>query len=252
VRRANVSVHVDGSTASAFGVMSQGELHSLAVSIFLPRAGFAESPFRFMVIDDPVQSMDPAKVDGLARVLDAAARDRQVVVFTHDARLPEATRRPGLDTTLLEVTRRPGSVVEIRTARNPVSSNLDDARAIVRSDDVPDEIARRIVPGFCRHALEAACAEAVRRRQLSRGALHADVEAALERCTTLNTFLALALFDDESRGGQVLVTVKNRYGVRAVNAIKLVNNGAHELISADLDDVVRDAELLASKLSELR
>jgi ABC-type Mn2+/Zn2+ transport system ATPase subunit len=44
-------------------------------------------------IDDPVQSMDPSKVDGLARVLAALAEKRQVVVFTHDTRLPDAVRR---------------------------------------------------------------------------------------------------------------------------------------------------------------
>lgn len=85
--------------------MSQGLL-ALSVSVFLPRAGLDESPFRFSVIDDPVQSMDPAKVDGLARVLADAAATRQVVVFTHDDRLPEAVRRLKLPATVLQVTRR--------------------------------------------------------------------------------------------------------------------------------------------------
>ena len=49
---------------AALGVMSQGELHSLALSLFIPRATLPESPFRLIVIDDPVQSMDPARVDG--------------------------------------------------------------------------------------------------------------------------------------------------------------------------------------------
>ncbi len=68
-------------------------------------------PFRFVVVDDPVQSMDPAKVDGLARVLEDAAKTRQVVVFTHDDRLPEAVRRLGIDARILEVSapRRIGS-----------------------------------------------------------------------------------------------------------------------------------------------
>src|SRR5690606_32006905 len=68
-RRVNLEVTVDGVAGAALGVMSQGELHSLALSLFLPRATLAESPFRFVVIDDPVQSMDPARVDGLARAL---------------------------------------------------------------------------------------------------------------------------------------------------------------------------------------
>lgn len=73
--------------------MSQGELHARALSLFLPRATLPASTFRFLVIDDPVQSMDQARVDGLAKVLDHVARDRQVIVLTHDDRLPESVRR---------------------------------------------------------------------------------------------------------------------------------------------------------------
>lgn len=251
VRRAEVAVSVDGSDASAFGVMSQGELHSLAVSVFLPRAGFRESPFRFMVIDDPVQSMDPAKVDGLARVLAGAASDRQVIVFTHDERLPEATRRLGLNATVLEVTRRPESVVDVRVALDPVERYVDDARALVRSEDVPAQVVERVVPGFCRHALEAACVQAIRRRRLGAGSSHAEVEEALRRCTTLTTFLALALFDDETKGSQVLTSINNRFGGRAGDAVKLANKGVHEVVSGDLRDLVSNSAVLARKLAEL-
>jgi len=72
-RKVELHVTVDGQEGAALGVMSQGELHSLALSLFIPRATLPESPFRFIVIDDPVQSMDPARVDGLARVLQAAS-----------------------------------------------------------------------------------------------------------------------------------------------------------------------------------
>jgi hypothetical protein len=65
-RFASFDVAIDGRGASAFGVMSQGEQSALAISVFLPRAMLPGSPFGFVVIDDPVQSMDPAKVVGLA------------------------------------------------------------------------------------------------------------------------------------------------------------------------------------------
>ena len=58
-----------GPSAPGLPVLSQGETNALALSVFLPRATAEGSPFRFVVIDDPVQAMDPAKVDGLARVL---------------------------------------------------------------------------------------------------------------------------------------------------------------------------------------
>ena len=159
-RKVELNVTVDGQEGAALGVMSQGELHSLALSLFIPRATLAESPFRFVVIDDPVQSMDPARVDGLARVLQSASKDRQVVVFTHDDRLPEAIRRLDIDATVIEVTRREGSVVEPRRSKDPVSRYIEDAMALAYTDDLPPEVARRVVPGLCREALEAACMEA--------------------------------------------------------------------------------------------
>ena len=83
---------VDGSETEAFGVMSQGELQALALAIFIPRATSPESPFRFLVFDDPIQAMDPSKIDGFLDVLTELAKDRQVIVLTHDNRLPAAIR----------------------------------------------------------------------------------------------------------------------------------------------------------------
>ena len=60
-RRLLLDVSVDGSGGQALGVMSQGEIHSLALSLFLPRVLLPESPFGFVVIDDPVQAMDPGQ-----------------------------------------------------------------------------------------------------------------------------------------------------------------------------------------------
>ena len=70
----DLRVTVDGLPAGALGVMSQGELNSLALSLFLPRASLPESPFGFVIVDDPVQAMDPARVEGLARVLERTPR----------------------------------------------------------------------------------------------------------------------------------------------------------------------------------
>jgi energy-coupling factor transporter ATP-binding protein EcfA2 len=250
-RNAQVDVSVDGSEASAFGVMSQGELHALAVSVFLPRAALPASPFRFMVIDDPVQSMDPAKVDGLARVLDAAAQDRQVVVFTHDERLFDAVRRLGIDARVVEVTRRPGSVVDVRTALDPVERSIADARALLKESGLPDAVARRVVPGFCRHALEAAAVQAVRRRRLARGQRHAEVEAELDGTRKLSGLLALALFDDGGRGGDVLSSINNRWGRQRGDVYVRCNRGAHEGDDGDLRALVTQAAILARNVAEL-
>jgi hypothetical protein len=211
-RRVALDVTVDGVEGAALGVMSQGELHSLALSLFVPRATLPESPFRFIVIDDPVQSMDPARVDGLARVLAGAAADRQILVFTHDDRLPEAVRRLDLAADIVEVTRREGSVVELRRALDPVGRYLEDALAVAGTAELPSSAAARVVPGLCRLALEAACMEVVRARRLGRGASLAGVERALREASHLKGLLALALFDDAERGAEVLPRLEREAG----------------------------------------
>src|SRR5437588_549465 len=100
---------------------------------------------------------DAPKVEGLARVLDRAAKRRQVIVFTHDDRLPEAIRRLRIAANISEVTRREHSLVELRQALDPVERHVADAHALVHSSGLPEEVARRVVPGFCRLAVEAGC-----------------------------------------------------------------------------------------------
>ncbi len=191
--------------------------------------------------------MDPAKVDGLARVLAEVAQTHQVVVFTHDDRLPEAVRRLQLPATIWQVTRRERSVVELTKAADPVQRYLDDARALANTTELPAAVAGRVVPGLCRGAVEAACQEVVRRRCLQRGDGHADVEDALQTATTTMQLAALALFDDSSRGGEVLGRL-NSHGRWAADAFNACRRGAHDSYSGDLKALVSDTERLARRL----
>jgi DNA repair exonuclease SbcCD ATPase subunit len=246
-----LDVTVDGVAGAALGVMSQGELNALALSLFMPRASLPESPFRFMAIDDPVQSMDPSRVDGLARALHDAAKTRQVIVFTHDERLPEAVRQLLIPATVIEVTRRPGSVVEAREVTSPIARYFGDAMAIVRTEDLPEEVQRRLVPGFCRSGVEASCLDVVRRRRLKAGAMHHEIEALLEGADTLRKRLALALFDDVTKAGDVGRSLANRWsGADAV--ARALNEGSHGDYDGGLQRLTRDAERLAARLGELQ
>jgi hypothetical protein len=245
-RKVALDVTVDGAAAAALGVMSQGELHALALSLFIPRATLPESPFRFLVIDDPVQSMDPARVEGLAEVLDKTAQERQVVVFTHDDRLPEAVRRMGIPATIVEVTRREGSLVQPRPALDPVKRSIEDALALARTDSLPPKLAAQVVPGLCRQAVEAACQEAVRRKQLGAGTPHAEVERLLEQADKLTSLAALALFDDAARGGDVLTRLNKEGGRSTADLFKDLNSAAHEGFGGPLEPLVRDTEKLAT------
>jgi DNA repair exonuclease SbcCD ATPase subunit len=250
-RRVTLDVTIDGVAGAALGVMSQGELHSLALSLFLPRATLAESPFRFVVIDDPVQSMDPARVDGLAAALEEVARTRQVIVFTHDDRLPEAIRRLDIKSTIQSVTRRPQSVVEIRTALTPVRAHIEDALALVHTTELPRDILSRLVPGFCRSALEASFMQVVRRRRLAAGRPHGEVEDELSSASRLTPLAALALFDDKQRGGDVMRRL-NQFGPWAGDVFRQCKEGAHAPTSADLSLLIKDAEKLTERLLELK
>jgi hypothetical protein len=247
-RRVTLQVTVDGTPAEALGVMSQGELHSLALSLFLPRATLPESPFRFLSIDDPVQSMDPSRVEGLARALADTARTRQVIVFTHDDRLHEAVRRLGLSATVIGVTRRARSVVEVRQITDPVSNLLDDARTVAHTRDLPSGVASRVVPGFCRTAIEAACMEAVRRRRLARGDTHDQVEELLTANTRTHPLMALALFDDEHKTEEVLPRLR-RIGPWAADAFNACKAGAHKGHGDDLDDLIGGSRKLAARIA---
>jgi hypothetical protein len=221
-RRVKLDVTVDGVGGAALGVMSQGELHSLALSLFLPRAMLPESPFRFIVIDDPVQSMDPARVDGLARVLEEVGGKRQ-----------------------------PGSVVTVVEARNPVDRAISDAWVIARDKELPAEVAARLVPGFCRGAIEAACTEVVRRRRLGRGEPYTAVEELLLGLTTSKQLAALTLFDDPARAGDVYARLQGGFGGWAADVFRAVNEGTHQGYGGDLLSLIRGANDLAKKLRAL-
>jgi hypothetical protein len=251
-RRVVFPVSVDGAdNGTALGVMSQGEMHSLGLATFLPRGCAQESPFRFIVVDDPVQSMDPSKVDGLARVFAELAEHRQVVVFTHDARLPDAVRRLDLGRArIVEVTRAERSVVTLRPGSDPVTRYLEDADALARTDEMPAEVRGPVVAELCRSALEAGCHRIVWRALVARAVPYAEIEAAIEAASRrLTTIFALAFFGDPDRGGDVLGYLSRRYGPRAVGAYKACREGVHGMYLADLPTLVADTRALARALS---
>jgi recombinational DNA repair ATPase RecF len=250
-RKVLLDVKVDGVPGAALGVMSQGELHALALSLFLPRATMQESPFRFVVIDDPVQSMDPARVDGLARVLEHVSAERQVIVFTHDDRLAEAVRRLQVAARVLQVTRAARSVVEVRSVADPAARAIDDAEALMHTGELSDEVRRRVVPGFCRVAIEARCTDIVRRHRLARGEPYAEVEALLVDAERLGAKIGLALRDDaHMHNDEISRLLTDRFGKRSADAYFDANRGSHQPLPPEirLEDFVADVKVLVKDL----
>jgi hypothetical protein len=250
-RKVTLDVTIDGVPGAALSVMSQGELHALGLALFLPRATAEDSPFGFVVIDDPVQAMDPAKVDGLARVLSSVARSRQVVVFTHDDRLPAALRQLQLPATVLAVTRRERSVVLVRKVNDPVSRYLEDARAIAKTDALPETARAVAVAGLCRGAVEAACVEVVRSRDLSAGVAHSVVERTLDDAShSLQDMVAVALFGTASRAREVPGGVRELAGQACLNAFWDAKRGVHDPRNGDLKRLIDDTDRLAKALRQ--
>jgi energy-coupling factor transporter ATP-binding protein EcfA2 len=247
-RHVSLDVTVDGVAGAALSVMSQGELHALGLALFLPRATAASSPFGFLIIDDPVQSMDPAKVDGLARVLSEYATARQVVVFTHDDRLPAAIKQLQLPATIWEVTRREHSEVSLRKRDDAVSRYVEDALALAQTNELADAVKAVAVAGTCRLALEAACVEVVRRKRIGGGVPHVEVEEALEAAARLRDKLALALFDDATRGGEVKPALNKLGGQPFVAVFSAAKDGVHEPYPGSLRELARDTEKLAKAI----
>lgn len=69
--------------AAALDVLSEGEQTALGLAGFFTEAVFDHSRSA-IVFDDPVTSLDHVRRDKVAQRLAQLARDRQVVVFTHD------------------------------------------------------------------------------------------------------------------------------------------------------------------------
>ncbi|MFD3746138.1 AAA family ATPase [Nocardia sp. NPDC058633] len=241
-RRVVLDVTVDEVDGAALGVMSQGELHALGLSLFLPRATVAHSPFRFVMIDDPVQAMDPAKVDGLAGVLAEVAASRQVVVFTHDERLAEAVRRMQLDATVLEVQRRERSIVEVRVTGDPVRRYLDDARSLLRTPQLPAAIADELVATCCRSAIEAAGLAKARQVLLAAGLEHGEVERRVRNAHTTRAMITLAIMGVGARVDDLNKHLSAVGGRWLVGVLRDATAGAHVPIDRPMRELISDTE----------
>jgi hypothetical protein len=191
--------------------------------------------------------MDPAKVDGLARALDRAARTRQVVVFTHDDRLPAAVRRLGIAARVVQVQRRRDSVVEVVPAMDPATQALRDARAVARSLRTPVEVRRRVVPGLCRLALEATLTAMAQRRLLDAGMPHDAVEDELAAAQRLTPKAALALFGSAGDADRVMKAL-NQVGRVHGDTFKQLQQGAHGVCAGEPLDLVDDTRALIAAI----
>ncbi len=130
---------------------------------------------------------------------------------------------------------------------DPVDRHLGDARQVAGDKELPDPVKARVVPTLCRQALEATCVEIVRRRRLSRGDRHEEVEKVIAAANKLNKSFALAMFDAIDEGGAVLPKL-NEWGWQMAQTYQACNKGAHGAHVGDPKLLVSDTRALVNKL----
>nr|WP_046283358.1 AAA family ATPase [Mycobacterium sp. UM_NZ2] len=232
-RRAVIDGTVDGVPAGALSVMSQGELHALALALFIPRATTPASPFRFLVLDDPIQAMDPAKIGGFLDVLIELAKTRQVIVFSHDDRLPAAIRARSVPAQLLDVTREHGSVVVVKENDLPADRYVADAEAVIFDEDLDSVIKRKAAPGLFRMAIEAAAHQRFFSDRAKAGVAYHVSDAEWEEAKTTQRRVALAVTGSSS--GDVSGWKAHR--VHRFPTLAICASGAHSGAKLDRDAV---------------
>ena len=246
-RHIEYDLSVDDTPNAAIGVMSQGELTALALSLFLPRVTLPESPFKFLILDDPVQSMDMARVDGLARVLSELAEERQIIVFTHDERLREALLRLQIPVTIQRVSRAPNSVVSVRKSSSPADLYLSDADSLA-GDAIPAELARVSVPLLGRLAIEATCVQIIRGRILEAGGTLQEAEDLLQELPRTIDQVAYVQFNENGRNAELYTTMNSAIGPWSVDALRSCAEGAHGKFDGDVRLLVKDVRRLCRAL----
>ena len=249
-RRVRISGAIDGEQMDSFAVFSQGELHALALSLFLPRATLSESPFRFVVLDDPVQAMDPAKVDGLVELLGDLAKTRQVIVFSHDDRLPAALRRSAYDATIVEVNRSARSAVSVVTSQDPTARYLDDAHGLIKEwehERLSEDDLRRTLPGLYRFAIESASKDRFFATRLAAGESIHSLDRIWRDTHTTRQRILLAIYTEQPPEH---VAAKWFSAPYRKFALGVASSGFHQGLTTAPDDAHRDTKRLVADLRE--
>ena len=122
---------------------------------------------------------------------------------------------------------RAQSTVDVQVSRTPVQRYLDGARGYAKPDRLPPEVQARVVPMFCRSAVEAAAANIIRRRAAERGTSLDEADEQIEEARTLRETLALVFFGEAGRQGEVANEIRRRYGAATVGLVTELNRGSH-------------------------
>lgn len=155
---ARMELEDDAGRPLELGMLSAGQRNAILLAPMI--ASTNDSPFKFVVLDDPVHAFDEMRVDLLARTLGQLATHKRVVVFTHDERLREhLLAQPG-DSNAFRVSRTPGDgSVEVSSSAHLWRDLIDDASLVLNlagEPDWPNIAATNTVRSLCRQSVDTA------------------------------------------------------------------------------------------------
>ena len=179
------------------GALSAGQYNALVLALLL--GSNMQSPFRFLVLDDPVHAMDDFRADKFAELIAArAASGTQIVLLTHDQQLVDVLRHHVAALHLVKLSRDPhGNIVQV-DATHPWQSLIADARKVLSTNTdragqhavLSAETTTVLVLSFCRQAVDAVVREFV--IESSRNGVTSETAiAALDRAFTTRNALRL-------------------------------------------------------------
>ncbi|MFF1607503.1 hypothetical protein ACFVYA_06940 [Amycolatopsis sp. NPDC058278] len=195
------------------GALSAGQYNALVLALLL--GSDIQSPFRFLVLDDPVHAMDDFRADRFAELIAArAASGTQVVLLTHDQQLVDVLRHHIASLHLIKLSKDPhGNIMQL-DATHPWQSLVTDARTVLSANTdgagrytvLSAETTTVLVLSFCRQAIDAVVREFV--VELSRnGIISKTAVAALDRAfTTRNGLRLLERLVDRAHPAKALIS----------------------------------------------
>ena len=149
--------------AEGVRVLSTGQRNALSLATYLPRSAQSASPFRFLVLDDPIQAFDGSRVNYLAVRLCELAKTHQVVIFTHDERLWNELCALSTNARRVVLRRRADGqskieVIEATSAGDVLLGELSKTLAIYEQGNpsgATEEAVTALTLAVCRQALDA-------------------------------------------------------------------------------------------------
>jgi hypothetical protein len=207
-------------------IMSTGQRNALSLATYFPRAAQQDSPFGFLVLDDPVQSFDSWRVRYLADRLRKIAENNQVIVLSHDERLWSELQRYGSIRQSIRLDRPQGNRSKVRvTEKSAGILLLDDLAGTINAEGrspvgVPTAVSAMTL-AMCRLALDAEVGiqiEIVGRRV---GLSDSEIEAAREKAHDTRKKIALLNEYAVQAGYPTIATEPFERTIAALNA------GAH-------------------------